>query len=244
MKRVKYVIGNWKMNGNLSSIRLVKNLDKFIKKSRKNLPKVIICPPFTIIDRLIVAKLKNIDYGAQDIYNAENGAFTGSISGSMIKDIGCKYVIIGHSERRQYQKETVTELRKKIEIAINNDLSVIFCIGENFSEIENRSNILKNQLKSMPKNFDCRKIIIAYEPVWAIGTGLTPSLDEIDHIHNSIRKMLKPYLGEKNNKISILYGGSVNASNSSDIMDLKNVDGALVGGASLKYADFSKIIDY
>ena len=119
MKRVKYVIGNWKMNGNLSSIRLVKNLDKFIKKSRKNLPKVIICPPFTIIDRLIVAKLKNIDYGAQDIYNVENGAFTGSISGSMIKDIGCKYVIIGHSERRQYQKETVSELGQKIEIAFN-----------------------------------------------------------------------------------------------------------------------------
>jgi triosephosphate isomerase len=244
MKRVKYVVANWKMNGDSSSIKLVKSLDLFIKRKTKKLPKVVICPPFILLDRLARSKFNNIDFGAQDLFSEENGAFTGSISGSMIRDTGAKYVIIGHSERRQYQKETASELKKKIEIAIKNNLFVIFCIGETFSEIKKRNSILRNQLKSIPKKVNYKKIIIAYEPVWAIGTGLTPSMSEISIIHKSIRKMILPYFGYNNKNISLLYGGSVNSSNSGDIMNLDDVDGALVGGASLKYADFSKIIDY
>ena len=244
MKRVKYVIANWKMNGDSTYIKMVKNLDLFMKKRTKKLPNVIICPPFTLLSKFVSSKIKHITFGAQDIYSEEKGAFTGSVSGSMIKEIGGKYVIIGHSERRKFQKETIVELKKKIDIAINNNLCVIFCIGESLLEIKKRNNVLKNQLKSLPINFDFKKIIIAYEPIWAIGTGLTPSLEEINHIHGNIRKMLKPYLGPKNMNISILYGGSVNKYNSSEIMNLANVDGALVGGASLKYSDFSKIIDY
>ena len=243
MKRTNYIIANWKMNGTEKSISLVKSIQKHILKKKKNSTKIVICPPFTALSSLIQKSNKVIKFGAQNVHHEEKGAFTGSISSSMLNQLGVKFVIIGHSERRQYQKESISELSKKINIALSNNLRVIFCIGETLDEIKKRSLILKKQLTSLPAKFSSKNIIIAYEPVWAIGTGKTPTIKEINNIHKSIRKMISKKIGKEALKISILYGGSVNQNNSKDILNLSDVDGALVGGASLKSKDFCKIID-
>ena len=243
MKRTKYTIANWKMNGLNNSIKLVKSIENHIKKTKHSKSKIIICPPFTLLSNFTKIE-KKISFGGQDCHYLNNGAFTGSISASMLKSIGCKYVIIGHSERRQYQNELSKELNLKIKSALASNLKVIYCIGEKFSEIKRRNKVLAAQINSLPTNFKFKNIIIAYEPVWAIGTGKVPSLNQINNIHSKIRLLLAKKIGHNNsNKISILYGGSVNAQNASEILNLSQVDGALVGGASLKVPDFSKIID-
>ena len=243
MKRTKYTIANWKMNGLNNSIKLVKSIENHIKKTKHSKSKIIICPPFTLLSNFTKIE-KKISFGGQDCHYLNNGAFTGSISASMLKSIGCKYVIIGHSERRQYQNELSKELKLKIKSALASNLKVIYCIGEKFSEIKRRNKILAAQINSLPTNFKFKNIIIAYEPVWAIGTGKVPSLNQINNIHSKIRLLLAKKIGHSNsNKISILYGGSVNAQNASEILNLSQVDGVLVGGASLKVPDFSKIID-
>ncbi len=243
MKRTNYIIANWKMNGFEKSISLIKSIQKHLVSKASNSPKVIICPPFTLLSNFIKKSKKQIKFGAQDVHHEDSGAFTGSISAPMLKELGVDYVIIGHSERRQYQKESILELEKKINSAFSNKLRVIFCIGEKLEEIKKRSLILKKQLRSLPKKISSKNIIIAYEPVWAIGTGQTPTLNEINDIHKSIRKMIYKKIGKEAFKISILYGGSVNSINANLILDLSDVDGALVGGASLKSKDFCKIID-
>jgi len=243
MKRTNYIIANWKMNGTEKSISLVKSIQKHILVKRTCPSKIVICPPFTILSSFIQKSNKIIKFGAQDVYHEQMGPFTGSISASMLKQLGVKFVIIGHSERRQYQKESIPELSKKINSALSKKLKVIFCIGEKLDEIKKRSNILKKQLTSLPKKFSSKNIIIAYEPVWAIGTGKTPTINEINNIHKSIRKMIYKKLGKEALKISILYGGSVNQNNSEEILNLSDVDGALIGGASLNSKDFCKIID-
>ena len=243
MKRTKYTIANWKMNGLNNSIKLVKSIENHIKKTKHSKSKIIICPPFTLLSNFTKIE-KKISFGGQDCHYLNNGAFTGSISASMLKSIGCKYVIIGHSERRQYQNELSKELKLKIKSALASNLKVIYCIGEKFSEIKRRNKVLASQINSLPTNFKFKNIIIAYEPVWAIGTGKVPSLNQINNIHSKIRLLLAKKIGHSNsNKISILYGGSVNAQNAVEILNLSQVDGALVGGASLKLPDFSKIID-
>ena len=243
MKRNNYIIANWKMNGSEKSISLVKSIEKHLLKKRKNFPIIVICPPFTSLSRLIKQSKNSIKFGAQDVHYSDSGAFTGSISAPMLKELGVKYVIIGHSERRQYQKESILELSKKINSSLSKNLKVIFCIGEKLEEIKNRSAVLKKQLTSLPSKFLSKNIIIAYEPVWAIGTGKTPTVSEINNIHISIRKMLYRKVGKEALSISILYGGSVNSNNSQEILNLSDVDGALVGGASLKSKEFCKIID-
>ena len=243
MKRVKYTIANWKMNGTDKSINLVHTVAEYLKKTNHKKSKVIICPPFTLLSKFIM-KEKKIHFGGQDCHFENVGAYTGSISAPMLKSIGCKYVIIGHSERREYQNEKSKELSLKINAALNNNLKVIYCIGEKLNEIKVRNNVLKKQIFSLPKKIDINNIIIAYEPVWAIGTGKTPSADEIKKIHLKIRNLLAPMIGKLNSlRISILYGGSVNSSNAAEILNLDDVDGALVGGASLKSKEFCKIID-
>ena len=243
MKRTKYTIANWKMNGLNNSIKLVKSIENHIKKTKHSKSKIIICPPYTLLSNFTKIE-KKISFGGQDCHYLNNGAFTGSISASMLKSIGCKYVIIGHSERRQYQNELSKELNLKIKSALASNLKVIYCIGEKFSEIKRRNKVLASQINSLPTNFKFKNIIIAYEPVWAIGTGKVPSLNQINNIHSKIRLLLAKKIGHNNsNKISILYGGSVNAQNASEILNLSQVDGVLVGGASLKVPDFSKIID-
>ncbi len=243
MKRTNYIIANWKMNGSEKSISLVKSIQKFIIKKRIKAPQIVICPPFTLLSVLIKNSSKFIRFGAQDVHHENLGAFTGSIGAPMLKELGVKFVIIGHSERRFYQNEGINELNKKIKSALSKKLKIIFCIGEKLEEIDNRSMILKKQLTSLPNNFTSKDIIIAYEPVWAIGSGKTPSLNEINKIHSSIRKMINKKIGIESSKISILYGGSVNQNNSREILQLPEVDGALVGGASLNSKVFCKIID-
>ena len=243
MKRTNYVVANWKMNGLKSYQKIFKSISKrYNLKISKN-TKVIVCPPHTLIHLLSLDKKSKITLGAQDAHHKISGAYTGCISSEMIKDLGAKYLIIGHSERRQYFNEDNKLLSEKILTAHQLGLKVIFCIGELKEQISKRKSILREQLKSLPKNLNYKNTIIAYEPVWAIGTGLTPSLDEINQIHASIRSIFKTNLNFSKN-VSILYGGSVNAQNAQDILSLENVDGALVGGASLKLSDFSKIIDY
>lgn len=243
MKRVKYVIANWKMNGNSASLSLINRINNHLIKKKSKNTKVVICPPSILLHILVPKKSNKLLFGAQNIHKSSHGAFTGEISSSMIKDAKAKYVIIGHSERRMYQNEGIGELREKILNALEHKLKVIFCIGETAKEIKKRKLVLQNQLKSLPKKFSRNDIILAYEPVWAIGTGLTPSLLEINNIHLSIRKMLHKYVGKSSDQISILYGGSVNSKNSANILNLENVDGALIGGASLNSTEFCKIID-
>ena len=243
MKRTKYTIANWKMNGQKDSYKLVKSISNYCQKMKRKTSKVVICPPFTLLSELI-KKEKKIKFGGQDCHYKSEGAYTGSISANMLKTINCQYVILGHSERRIYQKETSQELNLKIQSAIKSNLTVIYCIGEKLEEIKKRNIILKKQLSSLPKKIDPKKIIIAYEPVWAIGTGKVPSLDDINKIHEKIRSILSNLVSLRFSKhVSILYGGSVNAVNSVDILNLDHVDGALVGGASLKSKEFCKIID-
>ena len=244
MKRTKFVIGNWKMNGLKSSMNIYEGVNKHMLSNKKSSDlNVVICPPFTLINLFSSKKTSKIMIGAQDTHEKESGAYTGSISSQMLSDLGAGYVIIGHSERRQYFGENVKLLADKIIAAQKADLKVIFCIGELKNEIKNRKSVLRKQLKSLPKKLNYKNIIIAYEPVWAIGTGLIPSFDEINSIHLSIRDILKYDLKFSKN-VSILYGGSVNPKNASNILSLENVDGALVGGASLNLKDFSNIIDY
>ena len=243
MKRTKYTIANWKMNGQKDSYKLVKSISNYCQKMKRKTSKVVICPPFTLLSEFI-KKEKKIKFGGQDCHYKSEGAYTGSISANMLKTINCQYVILGHSERRIYNKETSQELNLKIQSAINNNLTVIYCIGEKLEEINKRNIILKKQLSSLPKKIDPKKIIIAYEPVWAIGTGAVPSLNDINKIHKKIRHILSNLVSLRFSKhVSILYGGSVNAVNSVDILNLDQVDGALVGGASLKSKEFCKIID-
>ena len=243
MKRTKYTIANWKMNGQKDSYKLVKSISNYCQKMKRKTSKVVICPPFTLLSELI-KKEKKIKFGGQDCHYKSEGAYTGSISANMLKTINCQYVILGHSERRIYQKESSQELNLKIQSAIKSNLTVIYCIGEKLEEIKKRNIILKKQLSSLPKNIDPKKIIIAYEPVWAIGTGKVPSLGDINKIHEKIRHILSNLVSLRFSKhVSILYGGSVNAVNSADILILDHVDGALVGGASLKSKEFCKIID-
>ena len=243
MKRTKYTIANWKMNGQKDSYKLVKSISNYCQKMKRKTSKVVICPPFTLLSELI-KKEKKIKFGGQDCHYKSEGAYTGSISANMLKSINCQYVILGHSERRIYQKETSQELNLKIQSAIESNLTVIYCIGEKLEEIKKRNIILKKQLSSLPKKIDPKKIIIAYEPVWAIGTGKVPSLNDINKIHEKIRHILSNLVSLRFSKhVSILYGGSVNAINSVDILNLDHVDGALVGGASLKSKEFCKIID-
>tara|TARA_B100000902_G_C27305741_1_gene915361 strand:+ start:1688 stop:2428 length:741 start_codon:yes stop_codon:yes gene_type:complete len=243
MKRTKYTIANWKMNGQKDSYKLVKSISNHYKKMKRKSSKVVICPPFTLLSEF-VKKEKNIKFGGQDCHHKPNGAYTGSVSANMLKTINCQYVILGHSERRTYQKETSQELSLKIQSAIESNLTVIYCIGEKFEEIKKRNIVLKKQLSSLPKKADPKKIIIAYEPVWAIGTGIVPSLNDINKIHKNIRNILSKLVNLNFSRyVSVLYGGSVNATNSVDILNLDQVDGALVGGASLKSKEFCKIID-
>ena len=231
------------MNGLNSAIKVVKSIDYHINKTKNKKFQVIICPPYTLLSNFVNVGT-NIKFGGQDCHHLNEGAYTGSISAKMLKSIGCKYVIVGHSERREYQNEKTKELNLKIQIAMKNNLKVVYCIGESLNQIKIRNRVLRNQISTLPKDINTKNLIIAYEPVWAIGTGKTPSLKEINKIHGDIRNLLTKKIGENYSKsISILYGGSVNSSNAENILGLDQVDGALVGGASLKSKEFCKIID-
>lgn len=235
----KIIVGNWKLNGSFEFI------DAYFKKLSTNIGSKndvcsIICPP-NIYLNYSSGKVKNSFLGAQDCSKYNNGAYTGEISVSMIKENNCNFCIIGHSERRQFFNETSLDIKIKAENLIKNKINPIICIGETLEE-KNRGIteiVLKKQIvDSLPSNSLNESLIIAYEPIWAIGTGLIPSFDEINKVHSYIKSQISNFENYK-----ILYGGSVNSSNSNDIINLAYVDGVLVGGASIDVNEFNKILN-
>lgn len=230
-----FIAANWKMNClKADSIKLTNDIGKLNQKKND----VVICPPFTLIDCISkeIAKY-NIKLGAQDCHYEEKGAFTGDISPKMLADLGVQYVIIGHSERRSHHNESDEMVKRKALSAIKAKLVPIICIGETHADRKagKAENIILNQIEnSVPKDH-LGSFIIAYEPIWAIGTGLTPTSKEIEEMHRLISGKLS--------KTKILYGGSVNDDNCKKIASISNVSGFLVGGASLDATKFSKIMN-
>ena len=228
MSRNLYCIANFKMNKNRSeTVFFLDQLNSLIDIKPKT--RLVICPPFTSLTK----SRDKILIGSQNINSNESGAYTGEISSEMIKNIGAEYVILGHSERREYFKETNQEINKKVAIALKYKLKPILCIGETLVQRKNNEveKTLKNQLSKSLENVKS-DIIIAYEPVWAIGTGETATAEIIIEAHQIIRKILND-IGFDGQKISILYGGSVNRNNARELIALDGVDGFLIGGASL-----------
>ncbi len=248
------VAGNWKMNTSVAEgVELAKKVSEYTVS--KNLPaqkQVVIAPPFTHLAP--IAQVINADkviLAAQDCAATTNGAYTGEVSASMLKGLGVKAVILGHSERRQYFKENSEILLKKIKLALAEGLDIIFCIGETKEQREAGANLYNNVIKAQlvdtvftltPEEF--KKVIIAYEPVWAIGTGLTATPEQAQDIHAMIRKAIADNFGQDvADDTTILYGGSCKPSNAAEIFAKKDVDGGLIGGAALKADDFAKLID-
>ena len=248
--RKKIVAGNWKMNMNLQDgIALAKELNETLKADKPNCG-VVICTPF--IHLASIAQFLDqsiIGLGAENCADKEKGAFTGEVSAEMVKSTGAQYVILGHSERREYYKETPEILKEKVILAQKNDLKVIFCIGESKEEREagKQNEVVKAELEGSVFNLseeDFRKIVIAYEPIWAIGTGLTATAEQAEEIHAYIRSIIAEKYGQAvADDTTILYGGSCKASNAPELFAKPDIDGGLIGGASLKAADFKGIID-
>jgi triosephosphate isomerase len=240
-QRRPLVAGNWKMNGLKASAA---ELGKIIRGAGDLSTRVdlMICPPATLAMTFAAAALgSKIDIGGQDCHAEPSGAFTGDISAEMLSDLGAKAVIVGHSERRTYHKETDVEVRAKAQAAWRAGLTAIVCIGETRSEREagRTLDVLGHQLDgSLPDGATAANLVVAYEPVWAIGTGLTPTPADVAEVHAFIRGRLAARYGDTAESIRILYGGSVKPSNAAELMAVANVDGALVGGASLKAEDF------
>ncbi|CAL2092588.1 triose-phosphate isomerase [Tenacibaculum sp. 190524A05c] len=248
--RKKIVAGNWKMNNNLSETNeLIVGLKNEMNSITLENTRVVIAPSFVNLQQAVVeTKGSSIEVSAQNLHQAKNGAYTGEISADMLASIGVDIVILGHSERRAYFNETDESLAEKVTTAIENGFDVIFCFGEQLEEreAENHFNVVESQLKNAlfelsADAFD--KIILAYEPVWAIGTGKTASADQAQEMHAFIRSLLaKAYNTELADSVSILYGGSVKPANAKEIFSKPDVDGGLIGGASLKAKDFSEIV--
>lgn len=249
MVRKTLIAGNWKMNCILEDgVALAKGVAQEAKKAARKDCEFLICPPFTLLASAKKAiKGSRVMLGAQDCHFAASGAHTGDISPVMLKDLGCQYVIVGHSERRTDHYESDELVRKKAEAAINAGLKVIICIGETEAERDagHAIDVCTSQINgSVPDVSTAQNTVIAYEPVWAIGTGRTPTTDDVEEVHAAIRKAVSKKLGRANaNKMRILYGGSMKPANAKALLALPDVDGGLIGGASLKVADFMAIAE-
>jgi len=244
MTRRKLAAGNWKMNGLAASSA---ELDSLIASSAGTAAEVLICPPATLIAAFAAkAAGSAVAIGAQDCHANASGAHTGDIAAEMIADAGGAYIIVGHSERRADHGENDTVVRAKAEAAWRAGLTAIICVGETEPERDagKALDIVGGQLAgSIPEGSTAANLVIAYEPVWAIGTGRTPSLENIAEMHDFIRARLAERLGAaEGDSVRVLYGGSVKPSNAGEIFNASNVDGGLVGGASLKASDFSVIV--
>ena len=242
--RKKIVAGNWKMNTlPAEGVALAKGVAAG-KGEVCDCVNFIVCPPFTHLQSVVeTLKGTNIAVGAQDCATETKGAYTGEVSAEMIAALGCEYVILGHSERRQYYGETSETLNKKMARAYENNLIPIYCVGENLEEREaNRHfEVCKQQLEEVVFNLteeQFKKLVIAYEPVWAIGTGKTATAEQAEEIHAYIREVLRSKFGAAAEESAILYGGSCKPSNAGEIFSKANVDGGLIGGAALKAEDF------
>jgi len=248
--RKTIIAGNWKMYKTIrESIELANGLTRELFQLERDKIDVVVCPAHTTLSEVAeVIADSNIDLGAQDMYWQEEGAFTGEVSPLMLKDAGCLYVIIGHSERRQFFAETNQTVNNKLKSALKHGLTPIVCVGENLSEREAGKTFtvlddhIKNGLKDISEN-EILKIVIAYEPVWAIGTGKTATPEQAQEAHKYIRALLaKVYNKDIASKVRIQYGGSVKPENITELMQQPDVDGALVGGASLKVDSFTAIV--
>ncbi|MGO4386167.1 triose-phosphate isomerase [Microvirga sp. 2YAF29] len=240
------VAGNWKMNGLKSSARVLDEVHAGYTPSLKAKVDLAICPPATLIGTLAnLAVGSRIAIGGQDCHAKESGAYTGDLSAEMLADAGATHVLVGHSERRQYHREKDSDVCAKAVAAYRAGLTAIVCVGETREEREAGKTIavVRKQLRgSIPADSNSGNLVVAYEPVWAIGTGLTPTVADVAEVHAAIRDELKRLVGKADYaKVRILYGGSVKPSNAAELMAVDNVDGALVGGASLVAADFLAI---
>ena len=247
--RRKVIAGNWKMNMLPNeAIDYIQAFEPLVKDAESE---VILCVPYTdLFYCLMNAQGTNIKIGAQNMHFAETGAYTGEISAKMLKSIGVEYVIIGHSERRQYYNETDETVNKKIKVAFENELKPIVCVGESLEERDagKTEEIITSQtrlaLEGLTKN-QVKETIIAYEPIWAIGTGKTATSEDANNSIKAIREEVKRIYGsEVSEEVIIQYGGSVKSTNAKELFSTSDIDGGLVGGASLKPDEFSKIVNY
>lgn len=246
--RKKIIAGNWKMNKTpKQAVELVELLKDKVNTDQVD---VVFCPTFVCLDAVLKAVAgTNIAVGAQNMYFEENGAFTGEIAPDMLTEMGVKYVIIGHSERRQYFAETDDSVNKKVLLAIKHGLIPIICVGESLEQREQgiTVDLVRLQTKIALKGVspdEAKKVVIAYEPIWAIGTGKTATNEEAEEVCKAIRDVVgEIYCCKVADEIRVQYGGSVNAGNARDLFNMGNIDGGLVGGASLK-VDFSDIVNY
>lgn len=240
---VKLIAGNWKMNGEAGGLAEFAALEGDLETTPAPV-RVAVCPPATLVDRL-ARTARAVEIGGQDCHAEASGAFTGSVSGELLAEAGARLVILGHSERRAGCGETDAIVRAKVEGALRAGLEPIICVGETLEQRQagQTLDVVLGQLTgSLPDALAGTVFAVAYEPVWAIGTGLTPTLDEIEAVHRAIRDGLVSRFGDAGRAPPILYGGSVKPSNAAEILHADEVGGALVGGASLKAADFLAII--
>lgn len=245
--RRKIIAGNWKMNMLPNeAMSFINELEPYVKNAKCE---IILCVPYTdLFYSLLTAQNTNIKIGAQNMHWEEAGAYTGEIAPNMLKCINVEYVIIGHSERRQYFAETDETVNKKIKSALKHELNPILCVGETMKqrELGLEEEIIKQQIIEALEGIteeQAEKIVIAYEPIWAIGTGKVATKDDANNMIKLIRKEIESlYDKEVANNVSILYGGSVNKNNSKELFETSDIDGALVGGASLKVDEFNEII--
>ena len=238
------IAGNWKMNGLAASVA---ELDKLVAASAE-LPasvELLVCPPFTLVDRFATrAEGSRLMIGAQDAHMKESGAHTGCVSVAMLADIGASHVIVGHSERRTDQRESDAEVKAKAAAVLATGLIAIVCVGETEAERDGgrATDVVGRQLDgSLPDGATAAALVVAYEPVWAIGTGRTPSTGDVAAMHGFIRGRMRTLLDDEADGVRILYGGSVKASNAAELLAVEDVDGALVGGASLTAEQFLPI---
>jgi triosephosphate isomerase (TIM) len=243
------IVGNWKMNGLRSDgVALASALASLMKGRSKQAFEMVVCPPFTVLADVGKAIAGGgIALGAQDCHAAEKGAHTGDISAAMLADLGCRFVIVGHSERRTDHGEVDAIVKAKAEAVVACGLTAIVCIGETEAERDagNTLHVVKARLAgSLPGKASAANVVVAYEPVWAIGTGRTPSDDEVQEVHTLIRVQLADALGNKEaERLRVLYGGSMKPDNAGALLALPDVDGGLIGGASLKSRDFWEIAE-
>ncbi len=239
------IAGNWKMNGTGAALDEAKALAAALK-TEPAAARVALCPPATLIERLARAvEGSAVEVGGQDCHAEASGAFTGDVSAAMLADAGAGLVILGHSERRALHGESDADVAAKVEAALAAGLEPIICVGETLAQREAGEAVAVVQAQvagSLPKSLNGKAFAVAYEPVWAIGTGLTPTVAQIEDVHRAVRAAMVDRLGETARKAPILYGGSVKPSNAAEILKTPEVGGALVGGASLKAEDFLGII--
>ncbi len=249
MARTPMIAGNWKMHKNCAETRELLSALKSAVGAAAEGVEIVVCPPFTSLAAAVEAAAGSpIGVGAQNLHWEKSGAFTGEISADMLREIPVKYVLIGHSERRQYFNESDATVNRRLQAALTAGLIPIVCVGESLQEREadRTESVVSSQIRGGLEGFtadELKTVVIAYEPVWAIGTGRTASPAQAQEVHAFIRQEIRDLLGNIADDMRILYGGSVKPDNARELLGQKDIDGALVGGASLKAADFAGIID-